>query len=139
MLKNNEDLRQAIMHYNKLIDNLNLKEVGLSLPYVRYPIDGLKKIFKDSESWCVKDALNYQKDLASISYEDTFYNLKEYTFKEYKVRGKSIVDYLKDLKMTDIEKKRLSYELNTVKKLAVENYILTVKEIVDAAAKKIYL
>lgn len=136
MLKNNEDLRQAIMHYNKLIDNLNLKEVDLSLPYVRYPIDGLKKIFKDSESWCVKDALNYQKDLASISYEDTFYNLKEYTFKEYKVRGKSIVDYLKDLKMTDIEKKRLSYELNTVKKLAVENYILTVKEIVDAAAKK---
>lgn len=136
LIKNNEDIKQAIMHYNKLINNLNLKEIDLSLPYVRYPIDGLKKIFKDPESWCVKDVLKYQNELAFIGDEETYYNLKEYTFKEYRVREKNLIDYFKDIKMTDIEKKRLAYELSTVKKLRVENYILTVKEIIEAAAQK---
>jgi len=136
LLKTNQDIKQAIMYYNKLIDNLSLKEVSLNLPYVRYPVEGLKNIFKDTESLCVKEALKYQKDLSFLGYEDTYYNLKEYTFKEYQVRGKSLYDYLQEDEMTDIEKERLAYELNTVKKLGVENYILTVKEIVDAAAKK---
>ncbi|MDY6895436.1 MAG: hypothetical protein SVO01_08505, partial [Thermotogota bacterium] len=135
LLQTNNDIKSVIMHYNGLGNGLKLKKIDLELPYVKYPSGVLKDIFKDEESLCIKDGLKYQNELSIFSNTETHYNIPNYKFDEYKVTDYNLTDIISQKDLTLEEKRRLSYELNIIKKLGVENYILTVKKIVDTAKK----
>jgi len=135
LLQTNNDIRSSIMHYNGLGNGLKLKKIDLDLPYVKYPTSVLKDIFKDEESLCIKDGLKYQNELSIFSNIETYYNMRNYRFDEYKVTDYNLTDIISEKDLTFQEKRRLSYELDIIKKLKVENYILTVKKIVDTAKK----
>ena len=135
LLQDNKDIQKAIRHYNKLTDNLNLKKVDLNLPYIKYPVEGLRKICKDTESVSIKESYKYQKDLNFFSQINTFYNLNDYKIKEYQVKNQSLYNFFNQKNLSLEEKRRLNFELKTIEKLHVENYILTVKKLVDTAKK----
>ncbi|PNS00058.1 hypothetical protein X928_05430 [Petrotoga miotherma DSM 10691] len=135
LLQTNNDIRSAIMHYNGLGNNLRLKKIEMDLPYVKYPTGVLKDIFKDEESLCIKDGLKYQNELSIFSNIATYYNIRNYRFDEYKVTDYNLTDIVSQKDLTFEEKRRLSYELEIIKKLGVKNYILTVKKVVDTAKK----
>ncbi|PNR97728.1 DNA polymerase III subunit alpha [Petrotoga olearia] len=135
LLQTNNDIRSAVIYYNGLVSDLKLKKIDLNLPYVKYPTGVLKDIFNDEESLCIKDGLKYQNELSIFSNIETYYNIRNYKFDEYKVTDLNLTDIILQKELTSEEKKRLSYELNIIKKLNVENYILTVKKIVDTAIK----
>ncbi|MDK2812224.1 MAG: polymerase subunit alpha, partial [Petrotoga sp.] len=117
LLQTNNDIRSAIMHYNGLGNNLRLKKIDLDLPYVKYPTDFLKDIFKDEESLCIKDGLKYQNELSIFSNIETYYNIGNYRFDEYKVTDYNLTDTISQKDLTLEEKRRLSYELNIIKSL----------------------
>ncbi|HBT50600.1 MAG TPA: hypothetical protein DEA49_00570, partial [Petrotoga sp.] len=135
LLQTNNDIKSAIINYNGLVSDLKLKKINLNLPYVKYPTGVLKDIFNDDEFLCIKDGLKYQNELSIFSNIETYYNIRNYRFDEYKVTDYNLTDITLQKDLTSEEKKRLSYELNIIKKLNVENYILTVKKIVDTAIK----
>jgi DNA polymerase-3 subunit alpha len=135
LIQTNKDIQNAISYYNGLSKDLNLRRVKINLPHVIYPSSIFKTIFQNEESLTIKDLLKYQKELSIFNDIDTHYNLKEYKFKEYKLINNKIERYISTNNLTTDEKKRLIYEMKIIKKLNVENYILTVKKIVDMANK----
>lgn len=135
LIQTNKDIQDSISYYNGLNKDLNLKKLKIKLPHVIYPSTAFKKIFQNEEALTIKDLLKYQNELSIFKDIDTHYNLKEYKFKEYELINNKIEGYISTNNLTPEEKKRLIYELKIIKKLKVENYILTVKKIVDTATK----
>lgn len=140
---NSKDLIEIIKLYNGINKNISIPYFSKNLIYKKivYPTKNFNKIINNIDGDYIKKDYgieNYiSKDIYNrITNMDFKYNLKDFYVGIPKMGGfKKLYESLLPIisKLPDSYMDRLKYELETIRKLNISDYILSVKKIVDVA------
>ncbi len=136
LVKNSDEMKKVISFYNGITKSFILEKIDLTIPKIIFPNNLFKSYFKDLNGVSLKESLKYSEIL-----DQKFSNRKDinYNFENLKISLPKLGGYaqlkreiLKTL-LNDFEINLIKKELSVIKYLNVEDYILTVKKIVDIA------